>query len=304
MKTGSIGYLCKEGVKNIWINRLMSIASVGILTACLLILGFAVLITASLTSMMKYVESQVEIIVYIKDDAKKSDIDEAYLMLNDISGVTQVEYITKDQAFEEFKGTLEDEWVLDKIKDTHPIPASFKITVEDYAEISQLEQAIINLDIQENYRVPTDFAETIVKIRGAVNSFGLIAIIALVFISVIVISNTIRASVFARRTEIGIMKQVGATDNFIRIPFIIEGAAIGLIAAAFAYILILFTYPQLSNVLGVNNTLGDSLFFEGLINTIIPLEDKKGELILYFTSGGLITGIIASVLSLRNYLKV
>ncbi|MCL2013381.1 MAG: ABC transporter permease [Oscillospiraceae bacterium] len=299
MKGSSIGYLSKEGLKNIWINRLMSVASVGILSACLLILGFTILISASLNSMMKYIEGQVEIVLFIRDDVSEEKIEQARGAFLGCENVTGLIHTTKQEAFLEQQEALGDKgYLLTGLEDV--FPASFRITVENLSDISEFRALAGQLDIHEAMRIPEDFANTLVNIRNAVSSFSIVAIIALVIISVIVISNTIRASVFARRTEIGIMKQVGATDNFIRIPFIIEGAVIGLIAAGLAFGLLHFSYAQLSNSMGLSN----SPFLTGFFDNMASLEVMRGQIILYFASGGLVTGVISSVLSLRSYLKV
>ena len=147
---------------------------------------------------------------------------------------------------------------------------------------------------------PTGAADTISSLKNTAAVFGMVILLALIIVSLVIISNTIRATIFTRRTEIGIMKQVGATNNFIRIPFLVEGMTLGLISAAVAFIIVWVGYETVIKLLNQ----GVSGFLSEMYKNIIPFSNICWMMALCFLISGILTGAIGSVLSLRKHLKV
>ena len=302
MKASSFKYLVKEGGKNVWLNRLMSFASIGVLTTCLLLIGFSWLLSANIASMIDYIGDQNEVVMFIKDDVSEEDVAANLQTLQHDSRLFDVTYVSKEQAMEELSETMEDSAaLLEGLEgDENPLPRSYRFRIVDLEDTSEIVSEFSQNPITEQINAPTDVADTITNIRDMINLFAMIIIIALVIVSLVVISNTIRATVFSRRKEINIMKYVGATNNFIRIPFFVEGIFIGLISAAIAFLLIWGIYFLLFSLMAdyASSWLND------LMASIIPFEQIAGKLLGGFVLAGVVVGAVGCTFSVRNHLKV
>lgn len=302
MKASSFKYLVKEGGKNVWLNRMMSVASIGVLTACLLLIGFSWLITTNISRIITFLEDKNEVVFFVTDDATEEQISELHRQLDADSRLFDVAYISKEQGLEEYKQSMGDSAVLLEglENEENPIPASFRFKVDD---LSQLDEVVATYDsspIKELLRAPTDVADTMTNISSMVTMGGLILIVALVIVSLVIIANTIRATVFSRRKEINIMKYVGATDNFIRLPFFVEGLLLGLISALLAFLCVWGGYSALVNML-VSNA---SDWLESAAQNILPFQEVALPLGLIFAGAGAFTGVVGSLFSVRSHLKV
>ncbi|MCL2088787.1 MAG: permease-like cell division protein FtsX [Oscillospiraceae bacterium] len=297
MRSSSIKYLFDQGIKNVWLNRSMTAASIGSLTACLIFIGVAFLISANINSLLGHLGEKLEIKAFIYDDRNDRDIEFVRSELELTHEVGSIVYVSKEEAHEKMTEIIGSD-----LHEGIPLiyPASFKIVARDWSELPVLVEKINSYEIFEKVEVPTDISETLVKIQMGMNLFGIGLVAALMIISVIVIANTIRATVFARRTEIGIMKQVGATNNFIRIPFMVEGIVIGVVSAVISFCITWLAYSQITRML--DGDLGD--FISGLTGSILPFGSVAQDLALYFLGGGILTGIVSCILSLRKHLKV
>lgn len=300
MKSSGVKYLFKEGLRNVWSNRLMSLASIGVLSACLLLVGVTVLLTANVDSMIGYVEEQNDVVIFLKDDATPEQTEEMQQGLEQLDGVTNVTYISKEQALEDYVKSLNDEALVEGIGDDNFLPASFRVSTDDLNNINVIIDKAMTYPIYDSSNAPTGAADTIISLKNTVAIFGSVIILALVIVSLVVISNTIRATVFTRRTEIGIMKQVGATNNFIRIPFLVEGMTLGFISAVLSFVATWIGYAIINDIL-MNNA---SDFLRSMYESIIPFSHIGWILGLCFFFAGICTGALGSVLSLRKHLKV
>jgi cell division transport system permease protein len=302
MKASSFKYLVKEGATNVWLNRLMSLASVGVLATCLLLIGFSLLITANINNMIDYIGDQNEIVFFIKDDATQEQIDETFASLKNDKRLFDVVYTDKAQALEEYKKTMgESAILLEGLEgEDNPCPASYRFKVADLSQTSAIVSELESNPIKELINAPTDVADTMTNIKDMINVFGMVLIIVLVVVSLVIIANTIRATVFSRRREINIMKYVGATNNFIRIPFFVEGILIGAIAAILAFLLIWGGYSLLFNYM----TDHASVWLKQLLSSIIPFSQIAWPLFGCFIVAGVIVGTVGCTFSIRNHLKV
>ncbi len=299
MRTSSMGYLVKEGTKNVWLNRFMSLASVGVLTACLLLLGFAILLAQNLSQVITVVENQNEAIFFLYDSATQEQIDNFESRLKNEENINDIKFISKEQALEDSKKQYGA--ILEGLEgDENPLPASFRVSVKDLTKFNETIDKYSNVEIIEDIEAPDDMASTLVKLRHLVSISVSAIIIALAIVSLIVIVNTINASVYSRRREINIMKYVGATDNFIRLPFVVEGTIIGLVSALLAFFIIMYGYNGLLDVIDVGNIA----FLAPFYNSLIPFATIWGRLLALFCVSGMGVGAIASIFSIRKHLKV
>ena len=302
MKASSFKYLVKEGATNVWLNRLMSLASVGVLTTCLLLIGFSLLITANINNMVDYIGDQNEVVFFIKDDATQEQIDETFVSLKNDERLFDVVYTDKAQALEEYKKTMGDSAILlEGLEgEDNPCPASYRFKVADLSQTSAIVGELESNPIKELINAPTDVADTMTHVKDMINVFGLVLVIVLVVVSLVIIANTIRATVFSRRREINIMKYVGATNNFIRVPFFVEGILIGAIAAILAFLLIWGGYSLLFDYM----TNHASVWLKQLLSSIIPFSQIAWPLLSCFMGSGVIVGMLGCTFSIRNHLKV
>lgn len=286
------GYLAKEGFKNVWNNRIMSIASVCVLVSCLVLTGAASLLSVNVSKVVDSVGQSNETTVYIDD--KYSQLEAVYVgkKIEKVDNVASVEFYSKDDAFRHYKDELGDELFALIEKDRNPLPDAFIVVMDDLSLYDETVEKIQQIEGVDSINNRGDFAKKLTEISNLISviSFGIV--IALTVISLFIIANTIRATMYSRRYEISIMKSVGATNMFVRIPFLIEGMLIGLISALVA-------------------TGGLSLLYEGVAQAIsasmpidyIPLADVILIIAVAFAVSGILVGFFGSFISIRKYLK-
>lgn len=300
MKGSSLKYLLKEGLRNFYRNRLMAFTSIGVLTICLLIVGMAYLITVNVNSMIGVVENQSEMSV-IMEDVGDDVIKNAEEKIKKITNVREVEYISKEQGLKNTIDMLgEDGYLLEGLEDRNTIPATFVVKIHDLGMTKQTQSELAQIEGVEQVLASGEMADTLVYVRRTITTIGTAMIIALAVISLVIISNTIKATIFTRRKEIGIMKFVGATNAFIRIPFVVEGFTLGLVSACVAFLLTWGGYAYLTNNLASNATLWLSTIFE----SVIPFSQIALDLGVFFAATGIVLGVFGSIISISKHARV
>ena len=347
MKISSIKYLTGEGVKNAWVNRLMTLASVGVLVACMVVIGLAILISENVNKAVGNLEQQNVVMAYMKDytwalygqqdvaseaestetasdtastategvesaeetaDAngiKASDYvihndDEARALCDKIAelpNVASVTYITGDEGLESVKKSfLEGKEAFFTFLDEeygNPLSGAAKITMKDMSLFDSTLEQIKQMDGVGAIESQDDLADKITAIKRGITIAGFWIIAILMVISLVIVSNTIRVTMYNRKLEISIMKAVGATDSFVRIPFIVEGVLIGVVSALIAEGLLYFCYRVATET--IISTLGT--------NDIVRYGDVAWLLLLIFVGIGVLSGIIGSVIIISKYLR-
>lgn len=331
MKLRSVRYLTSNGLKNIWVNRLMSIASIGVLVACMSIIGVAVMITKNVDKALTDIEKENVIMVYFNDknsvlygEASKNtestastssgeekatdDIpDDAYFIHNEkealelcerlekIDNVASVEYISKEQALKTVKENLleNQQEYFEFIDDENPMSDGAKVVLKSLETFDETVQAIKDTKGVDTVQSQENIADTVYAIKNALSIAGFWIIGILVIISLVIVSNTIRVTMYNRKLEINIMKAVGATDSFIRIPFLVEGVAIGIISSLVSMGLVYFLYKA------VIETLKSVL----RTSSVVPFESFVWELFVLFIIVGVFAGIFGSLFVITKYLK-
>lgn len=301
MKGSGTGYLVKTGIKSIWHNKLMSLASIAVLSACLMILGVAALFSVNMGEALAYVESQNEIVVFIAEEATDEERADLEALVAGTGNIESYQYISKEDALKETKEEFgPDSALLDGLEEDNPLPASYRIKLQNLDYMYDTVSTFQNAPGVETVSYPQDVAETIVSLKNMVSIFGIAIIAVFVAVSLVIISNTIRLTVFARRREINIMKYVGATNGFIRLPFVVEGMFIGLLAAFIAYFAVWGGYQGIMNMI-MGTT---SQFLQSMADSLIPFGEIWYWVLAGFALTGMGTGALGSVLSIRKHLKV
>lgn len=296
MKINTITHFIKDAFTSLRRNKTISIASVITVLITFFVLGIFMLVANNINKGINNVQNKVELKVFLKDDIKLIDQREIEIKLREIEGVKDVIYQSKEEEYENFQAsTNENEGLLKGYTlQNNPFSASFTVKLDSPEYASAVSEGIKDF---EGIETVGDQQELVDKIIGIVNGvkvvgFGLFVI--LVGVSIFLIMNTTKLTVYSRRREVGIMKFVGATDWFIRWPFVIEGMVIGLVGATLACGALFFAYNL------TVNWIASQLVFVSLVPTAYILSTLSWQFML----GGIVVGGIASIISLRKFLVV
>ncbi|WP_040197675.1 permease-like cell division protein FtsX [Candidatus Soleaferrea massiliensis] len=301
MKGSSFTYLIKEGAKNIWNNRLMSFASVGVMVACLLIVGAAMLFSINVNSFVGYVESQNEVVVFLDDDVTDQEIEDLRAQLGDNDNLSGITFVSKEEALlKEMENMGDAAALFDGLFKDNPLPDKFVVQLKNLEYINDTVRDIEHLKGVESTQAPRNVADMLVNIRYAVSFAGSFIILILAVVTLIIIANTIKLTVFSRRTEINIMKYVGATDSFIRLPFIAEGIILGLISAIVSFFILWGAYNWLMSWLIAN----PQSWLQSAYGSFVPFTQMAWPLFGGFALGGSLIGVLGSFVFVRKHLRV
>ena len=301
MKWSSFRYLTKQGLHNLRANRLMSLASIGVLTACLLLTGIAGLFSANVNSLVEYLGDQNETVVYLDQGLSDEQLASVDQTLRSMPGLAAVTYVSQEEVLETYKGYMSEYADLfNDFEEDNPFHANYRVVLEDLNQMDEMIAQLEQIDGVYSVSAPTQLSSVFLTIQRAVTYAGWALVAVLALVSVVVISNTIRLTVFARRKEINIMKYVGATNGFIRWPFFVEGTSVGLISGLLAAGLVIGAYALVVNKVGAMSgfwgpILGSCLLSVGQVWSIV-----LGAFLIF----GVIIGSIGTATSIRKYLEV
>lgn len=299
MRTSNASYLVKKGLASVWKNFIMSFASFSIMVVSLLQISCAVLLMMNMNVVMGNIEETNEITIYVKEGASKSQVEHINQVLLNNGNLTDIKYYSKEAALEDFRNDMaEYAELLDYLED-NPMPETFLVRVIDLSEIRATVTAIQGIEGVEQVKAPYEFAGALVNIRSTFSVITIGVLIVLVIVSIVIVSNTIRTSVFSRRTEITIMKYVGATDGFIKLPFFVEGCFVGITAGAAAWGITWFVYDSIYDLFANNMTLQMFGFFN-----LIPFEGVRWILLGACCLAGAFMAAVGTMISMGKYLKV
>ena len=293
-RLSSLGYLLKEGVKNIWSNRTMSFASVGVLVSCLLLTGAAVLFSMNVDVAMKSLEGNNSTTVYLQEGLPTLTSLRVGHEIKQLDNIEECEFVSKQDAVQNMLDMLGDDGTVLEglLGDENFLPDAIRISMKDlnlYDETAAQIEAINGVDEIIDY---SDIAEQLTSLDNLVTSVGFWIVLILSLVSLFIISNTIRVTMFSRRLEISIMKSVGATNWFVRVPFIVEGVIIGLLSGGVASGLLVLVYNKL-----VSSIASIPLF------SPVDIGPITWRITLIFMLAGALFGALGGLITLGKYLK-
>ena len=295
MKIRTSEYFVREVIVSMIRNRWMTFASIGTVTVSLFILGVFMMIVMNMTRLASELESQVQISVYLNDALTEEGRAEVEQMMRDMNSISKIEYIPREQAMKRLEERLGDQkYILDALGDSNPLPNSYDVTVKKPEQVQSTAVAIADLYGVDEAKYGQDVASNLFDMTRLLRLFGFVLMVLLAGATIFIISNTIRLTVFARRKEIAIMKYVGATDWFIRIPFILEGMTLGFIGGGLAAISLRSFYSAMAAK--IYSTL---TFFP-----LMPQYPFINYLTIALIVSGMIIGTIGSTISLKRFLEV
>lgn len=295
MRFSTKQYFIKETYKSIRRNGFMSFASISTVAVSLLVLGMFLMIFLNTNNLAQYLENQVQISVYMQDSATDKELASVKDKLTKMPGVVKVTQVNKQQALERFKKRLGDqEQLLNSLGKENPFPNSFEVQVDNPDRIKVLTPQIGQLPKVETAKFGQEVVEHLFQLTKILRLGGIVLVVFLAMATLFIISNTIRLTVFARRKEVIIMKYVGATDWFIRWPFLLEGITLGFFGAVVAFVLINSIYASLLD--RIHATLA--------FLPLLPTSPLLLYVDLFLLAAGTGIGALGSYISLRKFLRV
>lgn len=295
MKIRTLEYFVKEAAISLKRNNLMSFASITTVAISLVILGLFLIMVMNLNNMAAHLESQVQINVYLEDNLSEAERYEIGNNIKKIKGVEEITFVTKDEAIERFRERLgEQKYLLDALDDANPLPYSYEVKLTLPEQVKSAAAEIAEYPGVKTAKFGQEAIEQLFKLTHMIRVFGVVLTLFLVFATLFIISNTIRLTVFARRKEIGIMKYVGATDWFIRWPFIMEGMALGFGGALIATLVLRTSYSAITN----------QIYQSFMFLPLIPQYPFLTNLTILLIVLGMIIGALGSAISLKKFMKV
>ena len=299
MKYNVLTYLIGEGISNIFKNKKQAASSFGTMCVIMIFFGLCFIMVGNFNNFIKQVEAEQGIQVYILNDATDDEIKKLGEEINEIDGVNTIEFVSKEEALQHMKDRFgEKAYLLSPYEQGNVLPSSYIVTLTDLGKSNDVQGKIKELEKVKRITSSDETIEMLVKIAKGVKIGSYVIIIALIGISIFIISNTIKLTVYARRKEISIMKYVGATNNFIRWPFIVEGMIIGIMASVISIVIVGIVY----NIIADN--LVNSQFMKLINMSLVSFGDMFNSIIITYMLLGIGIGAFGSIISMRKYLKV
>lgn len=293
---GSLGYLTREGFRNLYVNRLMSIASISVLFSCMVMIGAAFMIMVNINMFIGSVEDQNVIMVFVEDEATEEQTKALGESIKAQDNVSKCTFISRESSFEQLKNDMGDSSVLFEGLDSNPLPDAYEVVLEDQELFDETVESLSKLDNVLHIRENRQLAAKLSGLRNTVSYVSIGIISLLLIVSLFIVSNTIRITMDSRRLEINIMKSVGATRWFIRWPFMVEGMMLGVISGVLALLAVWAIYAAVSrSLVSMLSGLG--------MTSVAPFGKYALILLAVFLGLGLVSGAFGSAVSITRYLK-
>ena len=294
MKLSGLPYLLKEGFKNIWTNRMMSLASVIVLISCLIITGTAALISVNVRTLIANIGDDNEITVYLQPAFSDTDSIRLGTELSALSNVENCRFRSREDVLKSYQDTLGENIYASMQGEGNPFGNEYKLRLRDLSQYEDTVQQIKNLKGIDKVSDRSDIADKLTRLNYFVTIVGVWVVLILGVVTLFIIANTIKMTMYARRFEISIMKSVGATNAFVRIPFMVEAMAIGLFAGLMSSAVLIALYEPIRHA---------AAGVIGMIRTAtLPVDAVWFPTLLAMTGAGLLIGLLGGSVSITRYL--
>ncbi len=294
-RKAGFAYYVREGLSSVFVHGFTSLAAMLVIAACLMITGTFALVAYNLDLQIRELEGKSEIVIYIDENVSRDNALELGKKIRALDNVKTADFVTKEQLFEDYLDSLgEDAYVMEELRDDNPLRDSYQITMDDVSRHAETVKALENINGVAASSSMQEVSERLIQIRQVVNLISYTMVALLGGVSVFIIANTVKLAMFARKEEIAIMKMVGATNHFIRAPFVVEGMFLGLSAAALAFFVLWGVYAYVSAQLAEGTA----------ILTMVAFATVWKEVLAIMLGSGLLLGVGGSVITIRRFLKV
>ena len=295
MRINNLGYLIKEGVRGIFLHGFMSFAAVCVTVACLLIVGTFSALVYNVNIMVEELNKTNEVIVYVDSQLPVSEAKSVETKVRRFDNILSTTFISREEALENFAQDLDSEALNGVVAED--LNYRIVVTLEDNARMRQTVEQLRELSGVTEVSASFELAEAFSTIQQVLQIASVAVIAALLLVSLLIISNTVKLAMYDRRDEIAIMKMVGATNGFIRLPFIVEGFALGMVGAAIAFALEWVMYDTIMLEIEREATLSKLV-------SLAPFDELLIPMVTIFAGAGLFVGIVGSWTSIRKFMDV
>ena len=295
MKINNFKYLLTEGVRGIFLHGFMSFAAVCVTVACLLIVGSFSILMYNVNIMVEDLNQTNEILVYIDSELPEAEARSVGTQINTIANVQNAVFVTREEALEDFVAEHQNDEAFSGV-DAADLRHRFVVTLMDNAKMEETVLAIEGIAGVAKINAAYELAEGFTTLQNILHIASFAVIAVLLVVSLLIISNTVKLAMYDRKDEIAIMKMVGATNGFIRLPFVVEGFTLGMIGAALAFFVEWLIYNALLSQLGAVDTL--KLF------SFVPFTELLWPMIATFAAAGLFVGVVGSWTSIQRFMNV
>ena len=295
MKLNSMGYLFKEGLKGVFSHGFRSFASITVIAACLIIMGSFALLGVNVDSIINDMETESQILAFVDESLSQDDARLMEGAIRSLSNVREVQFITREEAMEKYKSNFEDTSIFDGI-DASVFRNRYVIYLNDITLMAPTAEALRSIPGIADVSAEESIAQGFITVRNVVSVVTAILVVILLVVSIFMMSNTIKLATFTRREEIAVMKMVGASNGFIRFPFVVEGPILGLLGAGVGFLLEWGIYNFISN--RIMESFGGNLFRAMSFSVIMT------PLLAVYLALGVLVGAFGGAMAIRNYLKV
>ena len=294
-RKAGFAYYVREGLSSVFVHGFTSLAAMLVIAACLMITGIFSLVAYNIDLQIRELEGKSEIVIYIDEEVSREDAKALGSRIKKIDNIKTADFVTKEQLFEDYLESLgEDAYVMEELREDNPLRDSYQITMKDVSLHKETVEELEALDGVAASSSMQEVSDRLIQIRKVVNLISVTLVALLGAVSVFIIANTVKLAMFARKEEIAVMKMVGATNHFIRAPFVVEGMFLGLCAAVLAF------FVQW----GVYAYVGGQLAEGTAILTMVPFVTVWKRVLGLMAGAGLLLGVGGSVITIRRFLKV
>ncbi len=295
MKRYVTRYFLTEGIRGLFLHGFMSFAAVGVIVACLLIMGSFTLLAVNIDSLVRGLEQQNELIAYVDESLTDAEARSVGTRINLLDNIANTIFVSKEDALEEFTDSFgQYKFLLEGYEDNNNLRHRYRVFLMDISLVNETVAEIQTVAGVAEVHVDLEVANGLITFRRVIETVSFVLIVALLLVSIFIISNTIKLATFDRREEIGIMRIVGATKSFIRWPFVVEGFLLGMMAAVFAFFFQWIVY----------NTFADGVLSDVSQVQLISFGDMFLPILLIFVLTGFLVGVGGSLLTIRKFLRV
>ena len=301
MRPSTFFFLTGRGVRNLGKHWAMTIACIASLSVCMTLNVFASLVEVNVNDMVSYLGNQNITVVYLDPDCDDATAEKVGETLSAMPGVSNVEYVSKQDVLDTYRGYMEDYSSLwDEFETDNPFKANYRVTLSDLSQMSKMSVKMQAIPGVVSVKAPVEMTNIFVQIQQAVTRGGRLIVLVLMVVSIITVGSTIRLSVFARRREIEIMKYVGATNGLVTWPFFIEGLTMGLLSGGITAAASIGVYDYVVSAADGLGGIWQMLMGQALV----PVANVWPTILLYSLAGGAIVGGLGSLFSIRKHLNV
>ena len=295
MKLNNLGYLLKEGFRGIFLHGFMSFAAVCVTVACLVIVGSFSALAYNLDEMVQDLNQTSEILVYIDSDLSDAEARSIGTKINLLDNVLQATFVSREEALQDFIADHDGDSAFSGVQ-ASDLRHRYIVTLEDNTKMEQTDAALKQLPGVAKTNAAYELAKGFTTIQDVLHIVSAAVIAVLLVVSLLIISNTVKLAMYDRKDEIAIMKMVGATNGFIRLPFVVEGFSLGMIGAVLAFGTEWAGYDALVQKIGSVDSL--QLF------KFVPFQELLIPMVIVFTAAGMFVGIVGSWTSIRKFMNV